>query len=573
MRPLALLILLLALAACGSQQPTPAPGPGLDNLPSPPSLPEPSQASLLPGLEASPTTEPVILAETPTPTPAPTSTPAPVISERLPGAYVNALSAALYDRPGGNIIASAPAGSRLGVLERAAGDAWFRVNYQPDPESPAQEGWVRASAVTIFVDLASIPSAEAGAVAAAAAGEPGESPVATVTANRLNLRAGPGVDQRILGVLTRGEAVALVGRSGDGAWLQLVTAEGEAGWAAARWLQSAGDLTSLPVTAAASTGVPVAGAPAAGKIVFQTANGGDIYLMSADGTGLRRLTYGFEPSLSPDGRRVAFTRWDEPRGLWLINSDGSGARLLTGANRARSPSWLPDGSAIIFERSTGEIQCRETPFGCISETQIDEVLGGEECLETPFGTFCRSDFPLSSRSLQGLTRYRLSDGNVRDLPAPTDARAPIHAPAGDRVLFLDDSGLALTADSGNEQPRRLVELPALLGPAVFSPDGRFIYGSRRSGDHWDIWRWRADGSGELALTAPPALRDRPINAVAPSPSPDGRRILFLSDRRGPWELWIMDADGGNQRLLAPAALSVIEFRYDYADERMVDWGR
>jgi signal transduction histidine kinase len=46
-----------------------------------------------------------------------------------------------------------------------------------------------------------------------------------------------------------------------------------------------------------------------GKLVFQTSNGGDIYVINADGTGLRRLTDGMELAWPPDGSRIAFTRW------------------------------------------------------------------------------------------------------------------------------------------------------------------------------------------------------------------------------------------------------------------------
>ena len=123
---------------------------------------------------------------------------------------------------------------------------------------------------------------------------------------------------------------------------------------------------------------------------------------------------------------------------------------------------------------------------------------------------------------------------------------------------------------GTTPPVPVVEQPT-LGPAVFSPDGQYIYTTRRSGDHWDIWRYRADGSGELALTAPPGIRDFPIHSVAPAFSPDGESILFFTNRRGKWELWRMNNDGGNPQPFASAALAEIEFLYDFANERMVDW--
>ncbi len=47
-----------------------------------------------------------------------------------------------------------------------------------------------------------------------------------------------------------------------------------------------------------------------GTIVFQTVSGGPIYAIDASGSNLRYLTTGIDPALSPQGDRVAFTRWN-----------------------------------------------------------------------------------------------------------------------------------------------------------------------------------------------------------------------------------------------------------------------
>jgi dipeptidyl aminopeptidase/acylaminoacyl peptidase len=329
-----------------------------------------------------------------------------------------------------------------------------------------------------------------------------------------------------------------------------------------------------PPDEARPTALPVSGQPAlAGKLVFQTSNGGDIYIMNADGSGLRRLTYGFDPAFSPDGNQVAFARWDEPRGLWVINADGSGERLLIGANRARSPTWSPDGRAIVFEREVGSTTCLQSPFGCRSAEELLALFGGQPCLTTPFGRFCIADFPQVSSSLTGLVYYDLGSGAGRDLPASQTATAPRHKPDGTAVLYLDTQGLALTQTVADEPPQRLAPIPPLLAPATYSPDGQFIYAARYAGNRWDLWRWRADGSEPTALTAPDPLAGQPANNVAPAASPDGRSVAFLTDRSGRWELWVMNSDGTNPRPLAPQALAGITFRYDFNADRTVDWGR
>jgi len=80
-------------------------------------------------------------------------------------------------------------------------------------------------------------------------------------------------------------------------------------------------------------------AAASSKIAFTS--GGAIWLIDANGHGLRRLAFGQdEPSLSPDGTRVAFTIDNE---VHTSNADGSGLAFLVGGS---SPSWSPDGSRI-----------------------------------------------------------------------------------------------------------------------------------------------------------------------------------------------------------------------------------
>jgi Tol biopolymer transport system component len=97
-----------------------------------------------------------------------------------------------------------------------------------------------------------------------------------------------------------------------------------------------------------------------------------IYLMRADGTGLRQLTYGFihfheNPSWSPDGRWILFARcpvpWatgQEVSELVLLKPDGSGQRTiarLPGTDCVRMITWSPDGRRILYlnERTGVEI--------------------------------------------------------------------------------------------------------------------------------------------------------------------------------------------------------------------------
>ena len=65
----------------------------------------------------------------------------------------------------------------------------------------------------------------------------------------------------------------------------------------------------------------------------------EIWLMGIDGSDLRYLTDGLNPTWSPDSRRIAFNRKDEEQ-LFLIDADGSNFQVLLDFP-AWEPSWSP----------------------------------------------------------------------------------------------------------------------------------------------------------------------------------------------------------------------------------------
>jgi uncharacterized protein YraI len=69
---------------------------------------------------------------------------------------------------------------------------------------------------------------------------------ATVSANRLNIRRGPGPEYTQLLELSSGQSVVLIGRNQEGTWVQLKADDQR--WVNARYLRISGDIVVLPVT-------------------------------------------------------------------------------------------------------------------------------------------------------------------------------------------------------------------------------------------------------------------------------------------------------------------------------------
>lgn len=96
------------------------------------------------------------------------------------------------------------------------------------------------------------------------------------------------------------------------------------------------------------------------RIVFgMNAARAEMASIRPDGTDLRVLGEGFDPTLSPDGRRVTYTGRAPEGGVsvFVMNHDGSAPRrVVATASRvgATFPNWSPDSRQIVYSFPAGD---------------------------------------------------------------------------------------------------------------------------------------------------------------------------------------------------------------------------
>ena len=401
---------------------------------------------------------------------------------------------------------------------------------------------------------------------------------AIVNSFGLNLRSGPGANFSILQELRQGDAVTIVGTDEGSSWVN-VEAGDLVGWVNAAFLTFDGDLADVQgsQTVAASSAIgQSSGTASGGRLLVQLQAGGDIMVVNRDGSGLRKITSGIDPVLSPDGNKIAFTRWDSANlgSLWVANTDGSGeAMIVGGIKQAKSPSWSPDSKRIAINFQEGgqleDVQICRSLFGPRPDINFwvaynIQIRGFNICWRLPPDPHWR------------LRLVELATGDFKDLPSGRYAFAPTWDPANDwRVVSADQFGLVWT-DVNRGVSEALTTDPSDRAP-TFSPQGQYLAVTYKQHLHWEVHRINADGTGRVRLTKTPlyaVAEGTPVsNNASPVFSPDTAEIAFLTDRTGRWEVWVMNNDGSNQRpMFSDAINDQLDIFYSGNDARMLGWG-
>ena len=288
----------------------------------------------------------------------------------------------------------------------------------------------------------------------------------------------------------------------------------------------------------------------------------EIWTMAADGSDQSRLlgAYGDGidyslPVWSPDGKRIAFTRWsnnggvtqnvrneDQTAGIWTMAIDGTDQRqVVDGApDQAWIPAWSPDGQWISYTLSLQGPRA-SADVG----PEANAAPGGLGPPSAPSGSSIWFVHPDGS-------------GARRITPEGIDAINGVWSPDGTRFAYVGGSGgvpsdihvATIAADGTLSDDRGLATDPAVDGSPAWSPDGRSIaFASNRSGND-DIWVVAADGTG-----TPRQLTADTASDWVPAFSRDGTQIAFVSDRSGDADVWLMHADGADPKNLSRHALA------------------
>jgi TolB protein len=245
--------------------------------------------------------------------------------------------------------------------------------------------------------------------------------------------------------------------------------------------------------------VPAAVAIDNGAIVFQgyrhDPDGGNksqsIFTMAPSGGPAKRIVPGTQPSISRNGRTIAYVRGDDVEStVWTMDANGGNQhQIVFGKLVETEPALSPDGKRVVFVGDT--------------------------------------------KNLQGTHLYIAdADGSgVRQLTSGDSAETePAFSPDGKRIAFIRPNEAELMTMSANGGDITKVTAPDGPAPIKFprspsyAPNGVQIVFSGIRGSEQQVYSVYDNGNSLLPLTK------GAVDSIEPSVAPNGSGIVF---RRGP----------------------------------------
>jgi Tol biopolymer transport system component len=280
------------------------------------------------------------------------------------------------------------------------------------------------------------------------------------------------------------------------------------------------NLTRLPLTVAGSAPVGAEEVLSAGQVV--------------DG----------QPSVSPDGRRIAYIsdRLGHDQ-LWVLRVDSKRMEVLQLPGDdlgAVGPHWHPDGRRLIAQRLF--------PNGKTSLWWIAaDASYAEELTTTNLLSTNTEGWPIApdgrkmvyGASVDGhsqLFEFDLSTRHARQLTfSPDDKFNAAWSPDGRWLVYSSNANGSnqlwrIPADGGQAEP--LTKGYDRVRHMFYSPDGRWLYFQP---NHLNIYRMPADGGPVQQVTQFP---ESGLYLEEPTISPDGRYLVYCRSNGGS-SLWVL----------------------------------
>jgi Tol biopolymer transport system component len=318
----------------------------------------------------------------------------------------------------------------------------------------------------------------------------------------------------------------------------------------------------------------------------------DVFVMDASGGPTRQLTDcsaipacidALDPTWSPDGRLIVFEveRDGGRRSLYLMNADGTGLKQVTYDDDDCCASWqplpAPSSSGQPSVVANGEIWARvgggDGPsfvYGVqqdgsgqtllFSDQSPDQrpMVGGQYAWP-PDGSrvaFNGWSNPGQQVSYSAIFVMNPDGSGLTQLTPDSEVDSgPAWSPDGKRIAYASDRtgpffdaagcwesslcpGDIHVANADGTSDVQLTSDPADDSQPAWSPDGsRIAFISEREDTRGDVFVMNADGTGLTQLTAGPAFD------IRPEWSPDGMTVAFLSYRDDAWNVYRMNPDG------------------------------
>jgi len=155
--------------------------------------------------------------------------------------YLNMRSGAGTNYP---VIAVLQQNTKVYIIARSSGSTWYLVKTQGGPT-----GWVKRYYIHSDFPYTSLSFADTskGVPSSSTPANPStQQPSGMVNSGSLNVRSGPGINNRAIAVVHGGTTVILLGRNGSGSWLKVRIPTGSVGWVNGYYISTSYPIQNLP---------------------------------------------------------------------------------------------------------------------------------------------------------------------------------------------------------------------------------------------------------------------------------------------------------------------------------------